>query len=87
MNEPLAERVLDAFEHFYRESSVLRMILTDHHVSGWERELKQMMDSPQTKEHIRAMFQEVRAAIHDESNSAQGLQALLKIFPADRNLN
>jgi hypothetical protein len=87
MDKPLAERVLDAFEFFYRESSALRLILADRHVSGWEGELKKLMAVPWATEHIRAMFQEVRAALRDESDPAQALQALLRIFPPDRNVN
>jgi|CZLA01.1.fsa_nt_gi hypothetical protein len=90
METPLAEKLLDAFEYYYLENSALRLILTVRRIPGWENELKELMSAPEAKGHrerIAATFREVRAALRDGSDPKQGLEALLRVFPPDRNVN
>jgi hypothetical protein len=81
MDKSLSERTLDAFEYFFRESSALKLILSDHHVSGWRQELRDLMASRPMEQQIGAMFQELRAALRKERDPSKGLAALLKILP------
>ncbi len=90
METPLAEKLLDAFEYYYLENSALRLILTERRVSGWEKELNGLMSGPQAKQHrerIATMFLELRASLRNKSDPKQGLEALLRVFPPDRNVN
>jgi len=36
---------------------------------------------------VRGQFSEVRAALTEESDPAQGLQELLKVFPPNKKVN
>lgn len=87
-NEPsLAEKLLDAVEFFFRENSALKLMLGDHHIPNWESELRKLMAVPQIKEQIAAMFLEVRERVRADNDPIPALERILKIFPADRNLN
>jgi hypothetical protein len=86
-NSSLAVRLLNAFEHFYRENAGLRMILTDHRVPGWERRLQELMDDPKPAAFVRDQFSEVRSALIERGDPARALQALLKVFPPNKDLN
>jgi hypothetical protein len=87
MDKSLAEKVLNAFEYFHLENSALRLILGDANASDWEAKLRWMMSDQKMKEHTRTMFLGVRVALREESDPTLALEALLRIFPADRNLN
>jgi len=86
-NKPLTERLLDAFEYYYRENAALRLILSDRRVSGWEQRLQQLMADRKMPDVVRSMFSEVRAALAEQADPADALQQLLKIFPPNKQVN
>jgi hypothetical protein len=87
VEKPLDEKLLDAFEYYYLENSALRLILTDRRVPGWEQRLHKLMSDRQMKGVVQKMFSGVRGALHDKNGPRKALEALLRVFPPDRNLN
>jgi hypothetical protein len=84
---PLAVRLLNAFEHYYRENAAFRTVLTGRRIPGWERELQRLMNDHEVVALVRDQFSAVRSALTEESDPAQGLQQLLAVFPPNKDVN
>jgi len=85
--KPLAIRLLNALEHYYRENACLQLILAERHVPHWGEDLKKLMADERSAAGVRDLFAEVRSAANEQGDLEQAIQRLLQVVPASKDVN
>ena len=83
----LALRLTRACEKLYVERTLLESMMIGAKVPGWKTMYASLVSDPEIRARIRLQFQPIYDAIEREVDEDRAIQELLKVFPANKDVN
>jgi hypothetical protein len=83
----LALRLTRACERLYTERTLLESMMIGAKVPGWKAMYESLVNDPKARAEIRRQFQPIYDSIEREADEDKVIQELLKVFPANKDVN
>lgn len=83
----LALRLTGACERLYAERTLLESMMMGAKVPGWKAMYDSLVNDPKMRAEVRRQFQPLYDSIEREADEGKAIQELLKVFPANKDVN
>ena len=83
----LAVRLVQACEQLYAERTLLQSMMIGAKVPGWKAMYEKLASDPKALAEVHRQFQPLYDSIEREADADKAILELLRVFPANKDVN